>query len=280
MKLNFDKDRLNKVLQTFHTVTNANVCVFDSDFNEIASYGVFPCFCEQIRKRDDLFQKCLLSDKLYAEECSTNKRSVTYTCHAGIVETISPIFLDGILLGYIIFGGLRDLENEFSNEQTVRAACDLYGLDEEEYLANYNSIPAFDHTQLNAYIYILKLCIKNILTENMLKPNATLFSTQIISYLKENSAEDFKIHGICTHFGITEKTLYKIVRDATGKTVGGYISFLRIENAKLLLSTTDSQISEVAIKVGFNDYNYFIKIFKKLLGVTPLQYKKNHGEQV
>ncbi len=274
MKLNYNKDQLNKILHTFHTITKANVCVFDSKFTPIASYGIFPSFCERIRKRGDLAQKCLLSDRRYAEECSTKKQSVTYTCHAGIVETISPIFLDGILLGYIIFGGLRDLENKFSNQDTVEKACKVYALDKGEYLSLYSSLPAFDHNQLNAYIEILKLCIKNILTENMLKPNSTLFSTKIISHIKETSAEDVKIHDLCVFFGITEKTLYKIVREATGMTVGEYVNFLRIENAKKLLFSTDYQISEIATKVGFNDYNYFIKIFKKHEGLTPLQFKK------
>ncbi len=274
MKLDFDKTKLNKVLETFNTVTKANVCVFDSDFTPIASYGYFPCFCEEIRKREDLYQCCLLSDKKYAEECSKKRDGVTYTCHAGIVETISPIFSSGMLLGYVIFGGLRDSENVYSSRDSVRKACKGYGLSEEKFLRLYGEIPEFDHKQLDAYVQILKLCIKNILTENMLKPNSTLFSSRIMSFLKDNFTSDIKVKDVCLKFGITEKTLYKIVRGQVKLTVNGYLTALRIEKAKELLKATDKSVAEVACLVGFNDYNYFIRVFKKTVGTTPLSYKK------
>ena len=272
MKLDFNKNELNKILQTFNALTNANICVFDCDFTPIASYGNFPCYCNEIRSHIE--EKCLLSDRLFASECSAKKTSITYTCHAGIVETISPIFLEGILLGYVIFGGLRDLENVFSNEESIKKACDLYNLNFNEFIKYYNEIPSFNHNQLNAYVEIIKICIKNILAENLLKPNQELFSTKILTYLQENFTTQISIKKLCKEFGVTEKTLYKIIRQTTNKTVNDYLTFLRIEKAKQLLLTTDLPISEIAYQVGYIDYNYFIRIFKKQTNITPLKFRK------
>lgn len=274
MVLDFNENKLNKILQTFNVLTNANICVFDCDFTPIANYGDFPCYCREIRKREDLQKKCLISDKFYSNDCAINKTSVTYTCHAGIVETISPIILEGVLIGYVIFGGLRDLEKVYSNENSVKKACDLYGLDYNEFLSHYNAIPSFNHTQLNAYVEIMKVCIKNILAENLLKPNTTLFSTKILNYLQENYAKQIKIKRLCKEFGVTEKTLYKIVKQTTNKTINDYLIYLRIEKSKQLLISTDYSISEIAYQVGYVDYNYFIRLFKKLTNLTPLKYRK------
>ena len=52
------------------------------------------------------------------------------------------------------------------------------------------------------------------------------------------------------------------------------ISIRRVEAAKLLLLKENMSIAEIAEKVGFSDYNYFTKIFKKISGVTPSQYRK------
>ena len=60
----------------------------------------------------------------------------------------------------------------------------------------------------------------------------------------------------------------------TRLTVNGYLTALRIEKAKELLKATDKSVAEVARLVGFNDYNYFIRVFKKTVGTTPLSYKK------
>ena len=50
---------------------------------------------------------------------------------------------------------------------------------------------------------------------------------------------------------------------------------IRIRNAKELLLSTNEQVGEIARKVGIPDYNYFTKIFRKMTGQTPTQYRKN-----
>ena len=277
MKLEYSEKQLKKMLETFYILTNASICVFDCDFNIICAYGEMPCFCSEIRKREDLFKKCLLSDKKYAEIAKNSKKSVTYTCHAGIVETISPIYLDGILLGYIIFGGLKDSENFYSNKDNLKTTCAAYCLDYQIFTKLYDKLSFFTHKQLSAYIEILNLCIKNVLTEKMLKPNHTLFSNQIITHIQEHYIEKITVKDLCFKFGISEKPLYEIVKSLTGKTVNAYITDLRIEKAKRLLSDTDKSISEISDAVGFDDYNYFIRTFKKWTSLSPLKYKKLHS---
>ena len=58
-------------------------------------------------------------------------------------------------------------------------------------------------------------------------------------------------------------------------TLTEFINQQRIHIAVKLLNTTDLQIQDVAWNVGMNDVNYFTKLFKKAVGVTPSCYKKN-----
>lgn len=275
MKLEYNEQKLNKMLETFFVLTNANICVFDCDFNVISAYGELPCFCAKIRQDENLLSKCLASDKKYADKCKNSKESVTYTCHAGIVETISPVYSDGVFLGYIIFGGLRDLENIFSNRKTIKDACEKYSLNFNEFIGYFKELPSFTHKQMSAYIDILKICIKNVLTEKMLKPNSAFFSNKILIYIQENYTERISVKELCRKFGITEKTLYQIIKKLTDKTVNNFITDLRINRAISLLQNGNLSISEIADKTGFDDYNYFIRLFKKRTGFTPLNYRKN-----
>ena len=57
-----------------------------------------------------------------------------------------------------------------------------------------------------------------------------------------------------------------------GLTYTQYVTELRIGKARELLKTTDMSLSEISEAVGFNDYFYFIKKFKKETGVTPGKY--------
>lgn len=272
MKLVFNKEKLDKTLATFYVLTKANICVFDSDFELISSYGNLPKYCQTVREDGYRHSQCLLSDKEYSKKCFKEGKSITYTCHAGVVETISPITLDGVLLGFVIFGGLRDEEEIYTSKEKVKEVCSKYGIAYDRFVNLYDDLHYFNHKQLEAYIDILKLSIKQVLSENLMTPNNALLSSQILGFIKSRFREDLSVDGICEKFGITTKTLYKIVKQHTDKTVVGYINYLRLEEAKKLLKKTS--VTDTALRVGFNDYNYFIRIFKKENGITPLQYKK------
>ena len=53
-----------------------------------------------------------------------------------------------------------------------------------------------------------------------------------------------------------------------------YITHLRLEYAKQLLQDTDTPVTEIAMQSGYQNVSYFIRIFKKTYGVSPLKYKK------
>ena len=57
-------------------------------------------------------------------------------------------------------------------------------------------------------------------------------------------------------------------------TIFDYLFEKRMKEAEKLLRETDLHIYQIAEKVGFSDYNYFTKIFKKFVGCTPSQYRK------
>ena len=53
-----------------------------------------------------------------------------------------------------------------------------------------------------------------------------------------------------------------------------YINKIRIEKAAALFKNSDRSITEIAMEVGFDDSNYFSRIFKKQMGMSPREYKK------
>ena len=59
----------------------------------------------------------------------------------------------------------------------------------------------------------------------------------------------------------------------TGKTITKHIQEMRIEKAITLLTTTDLSIQEISESVGINDLSWFSKLFKKIVGVSPTQYR-------
>jgi AraC-like DNA-binding protein len=62
-----------------------------------------------------------------------------------------------------------------------------------------------------------------------------------------------------------------------GVTLTDYINKTRLENSKMLLKSSDLPISVVALNVGYTDANYFVKLFKRMYGVTPSEYRSARG---
>ena len=73
---------------------------------------------------------------------------------------------------------------------------------------------------------------------------------------------------------ISENYLSRLVKKATGRSVGAWIDIVRIQRAKRLLSETRQSIIDIAATVGIEDQSYFSRLFKKETGLTPSAFRK------
>ena len=79
---------------------------------------------------------------------------------------------------------------------------------------------------------------------------------------------------LAEHMGIHYAYLSKRFKQDTGVNFGEYLNRIRIEKAKELIQTGNYRIKEVYADVGFNQYNYFFKVFKQVEGCTPVEFEK------
>jgi two-component system response regulator YesN len=63
-------------------------------------------------------------------------------------------------------------------------------------------------------------------------------------------------------------------KEETGIPVTEYINMARIKKAKELLANTSLKVYEIAYEVGFNDQHYFSSVFKKIVGLSPTEYRE------
>jgi two-component system, response regulator YesN len=78
--------------------------------------------------------------------------------------------------------------------------------------------------------------------------------------------------------GVNSSYLSRKFKKDCGKGVAEYLNFIRIEQAKKLMENGCKKVKEIASDVGFNNYNYFFKVFKDSQGMTPLEYEKSCRE--
>lgn len=97
---------------------------------------------------------------------------------------------------------------------------------------------------------------------------------RIKKYIDDNYAEDLTLDSISKALKISESYLSHIFKEATGSTPIQYITNRRIGEAQNLLITTDYSATDIAIKVGYDNSNYFNTIFTKTVGMSPIKFRK------
>lgn len=97
----------------------------------------------------------------------------------------------------------------------------------------------------------------------------------ILNYINQNFTKEISFAEISKLFSINPSYLSQIFKRELGITFTQYLTDTRIEYAKELLLTTGMTIAEISEKVGFKQYIYFSKVFKKTVGISPSSYRKN-----
>lgn len=82
---------------------------------------------------------------------------------------------------------------------------------------------------------------------------------------------------IAEQFGLSEKYIYQLVKDASGKTLNQLITEIRIKEAIYLLENTKKTIADIAVESGFSSSNSMYKVFMRTQGVSPSSYREKKG---
>ena len=98
---------------------------------------------------------------------------------------------------------------------------------------------------------------------------------QICAYLAANYQQKFSLTDVAARFYLSPYYLSRLFRRVTGQSIVDYINGRRIEAAQHLLETTDLNISAVAEQTGFASAAHFRRVFREMMGVGPLQYRKS-----
>lgn len=104
---------------------------------------------------------------------------------------------------------------------------------------------------------------------------------EILTYIEDNYTDvNLSQTMIADHFGISPNYLSNFFHEQTGEKMSAYISRQRVEKAKELLRDTDKNMSTIAYAVGLGSDLSLIRIFKKLVGLTPGQYRSQNRNQL
>lgn len=105
--------------------------------------------------------------------------------------------------------------------------------------------------------------------------NEYVMYSKVFEYIDANfTSELFNLNKAADDLNLNRNYLARIVKEKTGENFIDYVNEKRVQTAKQLMQNPDESIENITHKVGFNYSHYFIKVFKKIEGITPGQYRE------
>lgn len=101
-----------------------------------------------------------------------------------------------------------------------------------------------------------------------------------VSYIHANFIKGISLNDVAEHVGVNSSYLSHIFKGETGKGFVEYINSVRIEKAKILIENGNIGLKAIVKELGFSGYNYFFKVFKDFVGMTPLEYDESCRKKI
>lgn len=136
--------------------------------------------------------------------------------------------------------------------------------------------------------YFASACLNEFVMEfarqsDILKPSGKYLSgyddpyeknmAMLKNYIDYNYMQNITMQDLCDLLLVSPQHLCRIFKTCTGKRPTEYINMIRIEKAKSILISSEHSVETVAYYCGFENCNYFCKIFKRFENMTPKQYR-------
>lgn len=146
-----------------------------------------------------------------------------------------------------------------------------------DYLSYIEELKDIQEISLDAWAYRkFQYLIKTIRIRKTAKVPYVIHSA--IAYIEKHYTESISLEEVANHVGLTPQYFSTYFKEEMDCNLIDYITKLRIEKAKEIIRNSQMSVQEICFIVGYHDPNYFSRIFKKYVGITPTKYKKDFGE--
>lgn len=234
-------------------------------------------YCRYVKTVCENWEVCVQNQKKVLERCRGGE--FFGVCYAGVGEYVYPISVRDQISGFLSVSGFKGSDEETALGKALHFAekkhlpkSDIIHIRNEFLIAD---IP--DKTEIDTLIYPLVFMLEAYLEKhgNLPPQNAgdDLY-IRLLHYLTSNYNVHLTMEKLSQHFNYSISTLSHLFKTHSGMSISDYVQKLRLDEAKWLLRQSGLSLTEISDSLGFCNSAYFSTVFKKNIGMSPLEYKK------
>ena len=264
---------LDNLINDFYQMTRISTTFYDATTLQPVIHSNDPgaSFCGTFWQSQALRSRCDQCDRAALQAASHSQQLHCYTCHAGLLECIYPVFYHDTLLGYFMYGQRRTVEDSPENREKRFRLYREFGLDVEEMERRYLACSVMDEEQLQAVGHIMSTVAQHTFLSCMLGDHNAPLATRILLYIQLNHRLPIDTDSACAFFNISKSTLQHTIRKELNSTFVTLLNNQRIESVCQCLQR-GTPVAEAAMLSGFPSANYMTRLFRRTTGLTPTQY--------
>lgn len=268
-----DKEKFDSLAREFYNACKVRLVLYDENGDLIYKAEEMSPLCTELWKSPTLLGRCKDANMCGIRACHQKGGVHIYTCHIGFREVVTPIRMQDVTIGYLMFGQVIDETVDVSAlRKMLISKCETHHIDAESVLKKLDSIEVRRSDEIASIAVLMDMCYRYMLLNDIITVREMSLPQLLKIHIDTNYAQNLTTETLCATLGISRSLLYKIAKETFGCGVSQYITALRVEKARQLLETGELKVSEVAAAVGIPDYSYFTKVFKKTVGCTPKAY--------
>ena len=235
-------------------------------------------FCALVLETSRACASCLqVQEKLAAAAVD---EAHTVSCPAGLCDTAVPVRLGDRLIGFLQTGQVfRKAPTRAQFERTLRLVAEWgVQVDSSTLEQAYFSTPVVPSKKHEAVIKLLSVFAQHlsmltnqvVLQQDNAEPPVIARAKE---YIHEHQTDNLRLGHVAKAVNTSTFYFCKMFKKVTGINFTDYLSRVRIEKSKNLLLNPNLRVSEIAFEVGFQSLTHFNRVFKKILGQSPTEYR-------
>lgn len=235
-------------------------------------------FCALMAAKSRACAACLQVQQQLAE--TAREEAQTVCCQLGLSDTAVPIKLGERLIGFIQTGQVFNRKPTESLFEKAAAQVKEWGLEtgREELHNAFFSTKVVPNKQYDSVVKLLSIFAQHIsILSNQIAMRHENAEPPVITrakaFIEQHQGEDLSLGQVARAVNTSTFYFCKIFKKATGLNFTEYVSRVRIEKAKNLLLNPNLRVSEIAYEVGFQSLTHFNRVFKRITGQSPTDYR-------
>lgn len=236
-------------------------------------------WCALMAQKSHTCAGCLQTQEKLAQ--AGRDHACTVTCPYGLSECAVPVKVDGQTVGFLQTGQvLRHKQTPASFARAVSHAAELgVNLDPATARAAFFATPVVSPPKLSAVNGLLATFADHLsILGHQVQVQTSLAEPPLISrakqFIRDHHTEDLSLGRVAAAVHTSLFHLCKLFRRVTGVTFTEFVSRIRVDKARNLLLNPNLRVGEIAYEVGFQSLTHFNRVFKKVMGESPTNYRR------